>query len=54
MYTGLVYTMLGEEGTFFLTIIISIKMSGFGLYVSQRLVLLTFLRAVGRMPSSAN
>lgn len=31
MYTGLVYMMLGEEGTFFLTIIISINMSGFGL-----------------------
>lgn len=30
-YTGLVYVMLGEEGTFFLTVIISINMSGFGL-----------------------
>lgn len=30
-YAGLVYVMLGEEGTFFLTVIISINMSGFGL-----------------------
>lgn len=30
-YAGLVYVILEEEGTFFLTVIISINMSGFGL-----------------------
>jgi len=30
-YAGLVYVILGEEGTFFLTVVISINMSGFGL-----------------------